>query len=87
MLVMIQRVFYGALGDKPESMPTWDLVPREHLELWPIAILMLVMGIASPIWLRAIDQTGTAIAHQHEDLPPPSASRARPTPRQPHPRP
>jgi NADH-quinone oxidoreductase subunit M len=70
MLVMIQRVFYGTLGDKPESMRTWDLDPREHLELWPIAILMLVMGIASPVWMRAIDQTGTAIAHQHEDLPP-----------------
>ncbi len=69
MLLMIQRVFYGSLGDKPEAMRTWDLDPREHLALWPIAILMLVMGIASPFWMRAIDQTGTAITQQHEDLP------------------
>ncbi|HVG27405.1 MAG TPA: NADH-quinone oxidoreductase subunit M [Acidobacteriaceae bacterium] len=55
MLWMIQRVFYGADGLRPEEVRGWDLTAREHAELWPLAALFLVMGVASPLWIRAID--------------------------------
>lgn len=64
MLWMIQRVFYGDLGHKSESVPAVDLEAREHLALWPLAILMLAMGVASPYWMRAIDTAGTNLAQQ-----------------------
>ena len=32
-----------------------DLNGREHISLWPMAVLMLIMGVASPYWMRAID--------------------------------
>ena len=28
---------------------------REQIAVWPMAVLMLVMGVFSPIWIRAID--------------------------------
>lgn len=62
MLWMIQRVFYGDLGVKSENVKAWDLDAREHLAMWPLLILFLAMGVASPIWLHAIDAAGTRIA-------------------------
>jgi NADH-quinone oxidoreductase subunit M len=62
MLAMIQRVFYCDLGSKPARLAAHDLDAREHLALWPMVALFLVMGIASPIWLRAIDTFGTPTA-------------------------
>jgi NADH-quinone oxidoreductase subunit M len=62
MLWMIQRVFYGKLGVRSEEVPGWDLTAREHLELWPFAALFLVMGVASPLFTRAIDTYGTTTA-------------------------
>jgi NADH-quinone oxidoreductase subunit M len=61
-LWMIQRVFYGSLGFRPAEVHGWDLSPREHLELWPLAILFLVMGLASPLWMKSIDTFGAAAA-------------------------
>jgi len=55
MLWMIQRVFYGGLGIKSETVAGWDLDAREHLALWPLVALFLAMGVASPLWTRAID--------------------------------
>jgi len=63
MLWMIQRVFYGSLGLRPEEVPGWDLTAREHLELWPLATLFLIMGVASPLWMRAIDTYGAPTAN------------------------
>lgn len=59
MLSMIQRVFYGGLGPKSEQAAC-DLDVREHLALWPMIALFLAMGVASPLWMRAIDTFGTA---------------------------
>jgi len=61
---MIQRVFYGSLGVRPDEVPGWDLTAREHLELWPFAALFLAMGIASPFWMRAIDTYAAVTASQ-----------------------
>jgi NADH-quinone oxidoreductase subunit M len=60
MLWMIQRVFYGDLGIKSETVAGWDLDVREHIALWPLVALFLAMGVASPLWTKAIDTFGNA---------------------------
>jgi NADH-quinone oxidoreductase subunit M len=55
MLWMIQRVFYGNTSPMVTDLTVHDLGFREHLALWPMAVLMLVMGVASPYWMQAID--------------------------------
>ena len=62
MLTMIQKIFYGGLGLRSKEVQGWDLCAREHLELWPFAVLFLVMGVASPIFTRAIDTFGSLTA-------------------------
>jgi len=62
MLTMIQRVFYADLGPKPQQVAPRDLDAREHLALWPLAILFLVMGLVSPVWTKAIDGAVAGIA-------------------------
>jgi NADH-quinone oxidoreductase subunit M len=64
MLLMIQKVFYGSLGLKSRNVTGWDLDAREHLALWPMVALMLVMGVASPYWMQSIDMVGTYLANQ-----------------------
>jgi NADH-quinone oxidoreductase subunit M len=61
MLLMIQRVFYGGYGLRSKEVTAPDLTAREHLTLWPLAILFLVMGLASPYWMKAIDTYTTAV--------------------------
>ncbi len=48
MLWMIQRVFYGDLNDNTADVPAPDLDAREHLALWPMVALMLLMGVVLP---------------------------------------
>ena len=62
ILTMIQRVFYAEPGPVTARITGRDLDRREHLALWPLALLFLVMGVASPYWMRAIDPVATAIA-------------------------
>jgi len=52
MLWLVQRIFYGKENEKLPGAP--DLGLREHLILWPLAALMLVMGIATHLWLPTI---------------------------------
>jgi NADH:ubiquinone oxidoreductase subunit 5 (subunit L)/multisubunit Na+/H+ antiporter MnhA subunit len=68
MLWMIQRVFYGDLNDNTADVPAPDLDAREHLALWPMVALMLLMGVASPYWMKAIDEIGTRVVRQHSFL-------------------
>jgi NADH-quinone oxidoreductase subunit M len=63
MLTMLQRVFYAGLGPKPASIAPRDLDAREHLALWPFAVLFLVMGLASPFWTKAIGPAVTSYAN------------------------
>jgi NADH-quinone oxidoreductase subunit M len=75
MLWMIQRVFYGGLNDNTADVPAADLDGREHLALWPMVALMLLMGVVSPVWMRAIDTAGTVLAEEPPPAQPaPSAS-------------
>jgi NADH-quinone oxidoreductase subunit M len=64
MLWMIQRLFYGDLNENTADVPVPDVTAREHLALWPLIIVMLLMGVASPYWLRAIDTAGTYLAQE-----------------------
>jgi NADH-quinone oxidoreductase subunit M len=43
--------------------PAHDLAVREHIALWPMAVLMVVMGVASPYWIRAIDRGVHALSN------------------------
>jgi NADH-quinone oxidoreductase subunit M len=55
MLWMVQRVFYGNLSGMVTDLAVADVGFREQLAVWPMAVLMLVMGVASPYWIRPID--------------------------------
>ena len=55
MLWMVQRIFYGNLSGMVTDLTVTDVGFREQVAVWPMAVLMLVMGVASPYWIRAID--------------------------------
>jgi NADH-quinone oxidoreductase subunit M len=57
MLWLVQRLFYGPESELSASTPGEDLHPREMAALWPLAVLMLVMGLAPSIWLPAIENS------------------------------
>lgn len=63
MLWMVQRVFYGPESPLVHRSPAHDLAAREHIALWPMAILMVVMGVFSPYWIRAIDRGVHALSN------------------------
>ena len=62
ILWMVQRIFYGQPSPLAANRPAVDLNAREQLMLWPMAVLMLVMGVASPYWIRAIDGAVSGLA-------------------------
>ncbi len=55
MLTMIQKIFYGPQSALVANRAVPDVISREYFALWPMAILMLVMGVASPYWINAIE--------------------------------
>jgi NADH-quinone oxidoreductase subunit M len=55
MLWMVQRVFYGNPSGMVTDLTVADVGFREQFAVWPMAIVMLLMGVASPLWMRAID--------------------------------
>jgi NADH-quinone oxidoreductase subunit M len=56
MLWLVQRLFYGPESELTKSRPAVDLDDRELAVLWPLAVLMLVMGLAPSFWLPSIEQ-------------------------------
>lgn len=62
LLTMIQRVFYAERGPAPTRITAWDLTAREHLALWPLVLLFVVMGLASPYFTRSLDPLGALYA-------------------------
>jgi len=54
MLWLVQRLFYGPESLLSTSKPPLDLGLREQLVLWPLAVLMLVMGVAPALWFAII---------------------------------
>ena len=63
MLTMIQRVFYAEPSPKPSGIAPRDLDGREHLALWPLVVLFLAMGIASPAWTSTIGSAVSSLAN------------------------
>lgn len=55
MLGLIQRIFYNQESAMVGGATQPDLNAREYLAVWPMMLLMLAMGLASPLWMRAID--------------------------------
>jgi NADH-quinone oxidoreductase subunit M len=60
MLTLTQSIFYGpesgvTLSDPGGIRP--DLNARENLILWPLAVLMLVMGVTPNVWLVGIESS------------------------------
>jgi NADH-quinone oxidoreductase subunit M len=62
MLTMVQRIFYRQPSALVVNQPHLDLGLREHLTLWPMAILMLVMGVLSPYWIKGIESGVSSLA-------------------------
>jgi len=74
MLWMVQRIFYGNVAPKLSTLSAGidmpDLSDREQITLWPLAVLMLILGVFSPYFLRAIDTSAVLLA----DKPPAAAA-------------
>jgi NADH-quinone oxidoreductase subunit M len=63
MLSLVQRVFYGPESKMADSgVP--DLRFGEQLVLWPLTVLMLVMGVSPNLWLRTIEMAPKPIVLQ-----------------------
>ncbi len=56
MLMLVQRIFYGPQSEMATAKPAIDLRVSGLAVLWPLAVLMLVMGVAPSLWLPAIEQ-------------------------------
>jgi NADH-quinone oxidoreductase subunit M len=59
VLWLVQRVFYGPESQMSAATPALDLRVNEWVALVPLAVLMLIMGIAPSIWMPAIEKSGT----------------------------
>jgi NADH-quinone oxidoreductase subunit M len=59
MLWLTQRVFYGQVTN-PLNNKLPDANGRERLSLIPLVALALIMGVASPLWMRQIDPAVSA---------------------------
>jgi len=58
MLWLVQRIFYGP-ENAMTARPVDDLRVHEWAVLAPLAVLMLVMGVAPTYWLRSIEKSST----------------------------
>jgi NADH-quinone oxidoreductase subunit M len=74
---MVQRVFYGPASSLVAGKAAPDMMLREDVALWPVAVLMLIMGVASPFWIKAIDPAATDLAKSIPGVPQPATQ---PTP-------
>jgi NADH-quinone oxidoreductase subunit M len=54
MLWLVQRLFFGPESALASSKPPDDLRVGQLAVLWPLAALMLVMGVAPMLWLPTI---------------------------------
>jgi NADH-quinone oxidoreductase subunit M len=62
MLWLVQRLFFGPESALATSKPPEDLRVGHLAVLWPLAALMLVMGVAPMLWLQTIE-TGVHPPH------------------------
>ncbi len=62
MLWLVQRIFYGPESAMAASQTVSDLGLHEWVVLAPLAVLMLIMGVAPTYWLRSIEKSSSATA-------------------------
>jgi NADH-quinone oxidoreductase subunit M len=62
MLWLIQRVFYGPESPLVIGHVAPDILGREYAALVPMVLLMFAMGVASPYWMRAINEGVASLA-------------------------
>ena len=72
MLWLVQRIFYGPTSSLVNGKNAPDLLLHESVALWPAVVLMFIMGVASPLWIRAIDPTVTALVDTIQAAPSPA---------------
>ena len=56
MLWLVQRLFYGPPSALAASKLPEDLRLGQLAVLWPLAVLMLTMGVAPSLWLQSIEK-------------------------------
>jgi NADH-quinone oxidoreductase subunit M len=87
MLWLIQRLFFGPESELAVSKPPGDLRAGQMAVMWPLAVMMLAMGVAPGLWLPTIEKgarllqpteqrMSTAVAPK--PVPPPPATPASP---------
>jgi len=54
LLWMYQKVFYGQIRHA-ENKTLPDIDRRERISLVPLVVMAVIMGVASPYWMKAID--------------------------------
>jgi hypothetical protein len=54
LLWLYQRTFYGQIT-QPVNAKLHDADGRERISLIPLVAMALIMGVASPLWIRMID--------------------------------
>jgi NADH-quinone oxidoreductase subunit M len=59
---MIQKLFYGKQSQMIANKAVPDVVGREGLALVPAVVLMLLLGVASPYWIKAIGGAVSGLA-------------------------
>jgi NADH-quinone oxidoreductase subunit M len=75
MLWLVQRLFFGPESEMAKAKPAADLRLGELAVLWPLAVLMLVMGVAPTLWIRTIEnRIGPPVAPGSADSTPTSAA-------------
>ena len=53
LLWMYQKVFYGQIHhDENKTLP--DIDGRERISLVPLVVMAVIMGVASPYWMKSI---------------------------------
>jgi hypothetical protein len=52
----VQRLFYGPPSALAAATPPEDLRPGQLAVLWPLAVLMLTMGLVPSLWLQSIEK-------------------------------
>jgi NADH-quinone oxidoreductase subunit M len=59
LLWMYQRVFYGQIHhDENKTLP--DIDGRERISLVPLVAMAVIMGVASPYWMKSIEPAVTS---------------------------
>jgi NADH-quinone oxidoreductase subunit M len=63
LLWMYQKVFYGPIHhDENKSLPDIDV--RERISLVPLVAMAVIMGVASPYWMKGIEPAVTSMLSQ-----------------------